>query len=494
MFLQELCAALLKYRFTGSTENPHISSLTTDSRKVCKGSLFIAIRGYTVDGHAFLQQAVENGAVAALVETPNTTLPIPQIVVPDTRKASAILANVFYRMPSSNLSVIGVTGTNGKTTVTHLIEKILQDHGAKVGLLGTIGKRIANHTVEVPNTTPEAVELQGFLAEMVAAGCEYGVMEVSSHALEEGRVAGVRFHIGVFTNLTQDHLDFHLTMDNYRRAKGKLFSRLGNAYGRTRQEMAYAVLNADTPECREYQNETVMESLTYGMDESADVRATAVRITAEGAEFHVCTSFAGTAKVKLQLTGRFNIYNALAAISVGLIEGVALSDIAQSLESVTGIPGRFQRVDAGQAFTVLVDYAHTPDSLENALSTVKEFAQGRIITVVGCGGDRDKTKRPLMAKVACAFSDLTILTSDNPRTEDPERILDEMVAGVAQWPHRYQRVPDRKEAIEQAIAIAKPDDVILIAGKGHEDYQILGRTKIHFDDREVARDAIRSRS
>lgn len=384
--------------------------------------------------------------------------------------------------------MVGVTGTNGKTTVTHLIEQILQFAGHRTGLLGTIGKRIAGQTEEVANTTPEAVELHAIIHGMVEQECRYGIMEVSSHALELGRVAGVRYHIAVHTNLTQDHLDFHGTMENYRAAKGKLFSRLGNTFGDNRSEMSYAVLNADDENWQYFAEQCAGEFVTYGIDETADVRASDVRVSADGVSFRV-HSFAGETSLHLQLTGRFNVYNALAAISVGLLEEIPLEDIVRALEHVKGIPGRLERVQAAVPYTVLVDYSHTPDSLENALKTVREFAEGRVVTVVGCGGDRDRGKRPIMAQVATDYSDLAILTSDNPRTEDPDQILDDMEAGVRNRAN-YTRITDRRTAIEQAVEGAGAGDIILIAGKGHETYQIVGRTKFHFDDREVAQEAM----
>ena len=390
----------------------------------------------------FLADAIAKGAVALLVESPDPGLSVPQVVVPDTRSASAILADVFYGHPSQHLSVIGVTGTNGKTTTTHLIERVLQANGWEVGLLGTIGKRIRGVTADVANTTPEAVDLQATLADMLDARCDFAVMEVSSHALELGRVAGTRYHIAVFTNITQDHLDFHGTMENYLAAKAKLFSRLGNTYGDTRRESSFAVINADDSAAPTLLAQTVAQTLTYGIDAPADVRASALQITATGARFHV-SALNQSADVSMRLTGRFNVYNALAAIAVGLIEGMTLPNIAAALAEVPGIPGRFEPVDAGQPFAVLVDYSHTPDSLDNALATVREFATGRIVTVVGCGGDRDRTKRPLMAQVAARRSDWTILTSDNPRSEDPERILDDMEDGVTRFGGHYERIADR---------------------------------------------------
>jgi UDP-N-acetylmuramoyl-L-alanyl-D-glutamate--2,6-diaminopimelate ligase len=490
VLLSKLLAPLLKYQ-TVNFVDVEISSVTTDSRRAMPGCLFIAISGYTVDGHHFLQSAAENGAIAFLVEESNPELSGPQIVVPDTKHASAMIADIFYQHPSRRLSMIGVTGTNGKTTVTHLIEAMLNDAGHQTGLIGTIENRIAGTTIPSVNTTPEAVELQALISEMGDKGCKYGIMEVSSHALELGRVAGTHFHIAVFTNLTQDHLDFHETMDAYRQAKGKLFSRLGNTYADNAESGSYAVLNTDDLATGFYMNETVMEYVSYGIERDADVRATNVQVTPEGVLFQV-QSFRGDAAVKLHLTGRFNVYNALAAICVGLIEGMALADIVGALERVSGVPGRLEPVLCGQPFSVLVDYSHTPDSLENALSTIREFVKGKIITVVGCGGDRDKTKRPLMARVSVENSEWTILTSDNPRTENPDVILDDMEAGVRGKEACYERVTDRKLAIYRAVALAGEHDVVLVAGKGHEDYQIIGKTKHHFDDREIAAEAIRS--
>ena len=487
MLLAQLQKALLKCQRMGEG-SVEIGSVTTDSRQVQDGSLFIAIRGYTVDGHSFVGAAQEAGAGAVMVERAVPGLRVPQLVVPDTRRAAAIVADCFYGHPSRELKVIGVTGTNGKTTVTHLLEQILQAAGYRAGLLGTIGKRIAGVTTEVVNTTPEAVELQATLAEMVAAKCDYAVMEVSSHALELGRVAGVRYRTAVHTNLTQDHLDFHETMERYQAAKGKLFSRLGNTFADSRDEMAYGVLNADDGAYDYFAGQLAGEFLSYGIEEEADVRATDVLVTASGVSFHV-HSFAGDAQVQLQLTGRFNVYNALAAICVALVEGISLETALAALESIPGIPGRLERVPSHGGVSVLVDYSHTPDSLKNALETVREFAGARVITVAGCGGDRDKSKRPLMAQVATQYSDLAILTSDNPRTEDPKAILDDMEAGL-NGVDNYRRITDRREAIHTAISLAHPDDVVLIAGKGHENYQIIGRTKIHFDDREVAAEAL----
>ncbi|WP_067922153.1 UDP-N-acetylmuramoyl-L-alanyl-D-glutamate--2,6-diaminopimelate ligase [Alicyclobacillus shizuokensis] len=493
MLLSQLSRVLIRKQWIG-TGDVEVSGVCSDSRTVQPGDLFVAQRGYTVDGHQFAGDAVRRGAVAVVGERIVQGVAVPQLVVPDSRLAGAILADVVYGHPSHHLQVIGVTGTNGKTTVTHLIEQVLSMAGRKTGLIGTLGSRIGGEYRTGVNTTPEAVELQSLLAEMVAAGCRSAVMEVSSHALDVGRVAGIRFHIGVFTNLTQDHLDYHGTMENYRAAKGKLFSRLGNTYGDTPAECAYAVVNADDPAAHYMREQTVAETVTYGIDQAADVRAREIHLHPRGASFRV-DCFAGSAQVNLRLTGRFNVYNALAAFAVGLIEGLTPEQVAEALAAVTGIPGRLEAVVAGQPYTILVDYAHTPDSVENALQAIREFAERRVICVIGCGGDRDKGKRPLMAATACRLADWTVLTSDNPRTEDPESILDDMEAGVRRdYPDRYERISDRREAIFRAVELAQPGDVVLVAGKGHETYQIIGHTKHPFDDREVAREAVNARS
>lgn len=492
MNIHQLTEALLRRRVVNEAE-ANVQWITTDSRKVTPGSLFIAIRGYQSDGHTYVKESVARGAVAVVVEEEVASVSVPQIVVPDTFLASAILSSVFYGHPSRGMRMIGVTGTNGKSTVTSLIEHVLRDYGFHPGLCGTLGARIGDRVIETVNTTPYPVELQSILHEMLTAGCSHGVMEVSSHALERRQTAGTEYDLAVFTNLSQDHLDFHGSMEAYRAAKGKLFARLGNAYGDTRESMPYGVLNADDSTSTYLAEQTVAECVTYGIESPADVRASDVRIRAAGATFQVTTWRGETAVAKLRMTGRFNVYNALAAICVGLIEGLPLAQVVQSLEQVSGVPGRLERVTVEAPVTVLVDYSHTPDSLENALTTVKEFAAGRVICVVGCGGDRDRGKRPIMARIACELSDLVILTSDNPRTEDPEQILDDMEAGVRAGGFQYRRMLDRAGAIHSAIDLANQDDIILIAGKGHETYQIIGHTKHHFDDREVAAAAIRDR-
>lgn len=490
MRLRELIAPIILKRVVGR-DDVEITNITADSRYATSGTLFVALRGYTVDGHDYVQKAVAAGAAAVLVEQEIDEITAPQIIVRDTRAMVAVLASVFYRQPSQSLRVIGVTGTNGKTTTTSLIERILREAGHGTGLIGTLKVKYADVEYETANTTPEALELQRIFREMLQAGVTYPVMEVSSHAVEQRRVAGIQFRTAVFTNLTQDHLDYHGTMEEYRNAKAKFFSRLGNTYGDDKSQGSYAVINADDPEADFFRASTAAQVITYGIDQEADVRAHDVQIASGGVSYRVVT-FAGTTDLKLQLTGKFNVYNTLAAIATCLLEGLTLEQIKASLEAVPGVDGRFERVDAGQPYAVIVDYSHTPDSLENALKTVREFAKGRVMCLVGCGGDRDRTKRPIMAKIATDYADVAVLTSDNPRTEDPEQILDDMEAGLDGVERsRYVRITDRAAAIRYAVERAQAEDVILIAGKGHETYQIIGKTKNHFDDREVAAAAIR---
>lgn len=490
MRLHDLIAPVLIKQLIGSDE-VHIDSVTADSRNVRPGTLFVALRGYTVDGHDFVRGAVEAGASAVLVEKEIEGLTAPQVIVRDTRAVIAVLASVFYRHPSKAMKVIGVTGTNGKTTTTHLIDAILTDAGHKTGLIGTIKTRIGDREFENANTTPEALELQATFREMLDIGTEYPVMEVSSHAVELNRVAGVEFHTAVYTNLSQDHLDYHSTMEEYRLAKAKFFSRLGNTYEDGAGRNKVAIINVDDEHAEFFKKATSVQTLTYGIDNEADLRAVDVKIKADGVSYRVL-SYAGEETFRLQMTGKFSVYNALAATAAALVQGISLGDIKKSLEAMPGVDGRFESVQAGQDFAVIVDYSHTPDSLENALKTIREFAKGRVTCIVGCGGDRDRTKRPLMARIGADYADLTVITSDNPRTEDPDMILDDMEAGLADVDKsRFVRITDRKEAIRYAVERAGADDVILIAGKGHETYQIIGRTKHHFDDREVAAQAIR---
>ncbi|GAB6990612.1 UDP-N-acetylmuramoyl-L-alanyl-D-glutamate--2,6-diaminopimelate ligase [Paenibacillus pini] len=492
MKLNELVSTLTIAEIIGEC-NITITGLQTDSRKVAPGDLFICLPGHTVDGHDYAAQAEENGAAALVVERRLET-ELPQILVKDCRFAMAVIADAFFGSPSTHMNVIGVTGTNGKTTTTYLIEKMMNDHGVNTGLIGTIQMRYGGRTFPMSGTTPEALDLQRSLDDMSANGVECCVMEVSSHALEQGRVKGTDFRTAIFTNLSQDHLDYHKSMEEYQAAKGLFFARLGNKFNHDVKRRKHAVLNADDPSSAYFAKITSAEIITYGIDEPADVRASNISITAQGTYFHLDT-FRGSTDIQLRMVGKFNVYNAMAAIAAGLLEGIELEAIKRSLESIAGVDGRVESVDAGQPFAVIVDYAHTPDGLENVLKTVKEFAKGRVLTVFGCGGDRDRTKRPIMGKIAAKYSDMAIVTSDNPRTEDPDLILKDIEQGLQedQVPeNQYMLIVDRRKAIQKAIEMASPDDVVLIAGKGHETYQIIGHTKHDFDDRVIAKEAIRS--
>ncbi|OEF99522.1 UDP-N-acetylmuramoyl-L-alanyl-D-glutamate--2,6-diaminopimelate ligase [Vulcanibacillus modesticaldus] len=493
MNLLQLVEPLITAKVIGDIDI-EIDGIKVDSRQVEKGDLFLCLSGFQVDGHDYAKQAVENGAVAIVCEK-ELPIEIPQIIVKDSRFAMALIADIYYDHPSHRLKVIGVTGTNGKTTTTHLIEKILDDHGHLAGLIGTIKMKIGNEVFDVKNTTPDALELQKSFAKMLDVGSDYAIMEVSSHALDIGRVRGVQYHIAVFTNLTQDHLDFHETMEKYREAKGLLFSQMGNTYDSNVKKNKYAVLNADDRASEYYKRITAAQVITYGIDKEADVRATKIVISSHGTSF-ILESFRGTIEINLKMIGKFSVYNALAATAVALIEGISLEKIKRSLEAIPGVDGRFESVNLGQDFTVLVDYAHTPDSLENVLKTIKEFVKGKIYCVFGAGGDRDRTKRPLMGEIAMKYSDFAVVTSDNPRTEDPQKIINDILVGierVSKENSKYIAILDRKQAIEYAINNAQANDVVLIAGKGHETYQILKDEVIHFDDREVAKEAIRGR-
>ncbi len=493
MNLLELSQQLLLARIVGDG-SVGVRSLETDSRQVRSGCLFFCLPGHTVDGHDYAEQALAQGA-AALVVSRELPLPAPQLVVPDTRNALAIVADYYYGRPSHRLKPVGVTGTNGKTTTTYLVERIWADAGVSAGVIGTIETRYGGQSFPMSGTTPDVLRLQTIMRDMVEAGTERCVMEVSSHALHQGRVKGCDFRTAIFTNLTQDHLDYHVTMEAYEAAKGLFFARLGNAYSDDPRERKFAVLNADDEASERFAKLTSAEVLTYGIENEADLRASDVRITAGGTSFRLESPF-GSRRVGLRLVGKFNVYNALAALGAALCEGIALEGAISSLEGIPGVPGRVEPVDAGQPYAVIVDYAHTPDGLENVLNTVKELAAGKIICVFGCGGDRDAGKRPIMGRIAAELADEIIATSDNPRTENPERILKDIEAGLKEAgvsPDRYELEPNRRSAIEKAVDRAGPGDVVLIAGKGHETYQIIGRETHDFDDRLVAKEAIRSR-
>lgn len=470
-----------------------IRGITYDSRQVEPGIAFVCVEGFKTDGHNYVDSALEKGASVIVAQKHvHVSEGVPLVITPDTRKALALMANAYAGYPSRKLKMIGITGTNGKTTTTYLIEQILKEKGYKTGLIGTIMNKIGDQVFPVKNTTPESLDLQLLLKEMVEQKVTHVVMEVSSHALDLGRVAGVEFDTAVFTNITQDHLDFHETMENYLAAKTKLFSGLSTYSGK--KTIKYGIINVDDPGSESIIPLTAGKVITYGIKNKCDVKASNLSLKSNGVSFDVSTPERDIS-LQLRLTGQFNVYNALAAFAAGLAEGIDIDDIKNALEAVKGVPGRLEPVDEGQEFAVLVDYAHTPDGLENIIRAAREFTGARVITVFGCGGDRDRTKRPIMGEISARLSDYSILTSDNPRTEDPLFILSQIEEGVrrATGQSGYIVIPDRREAIDYAIKMAQPGDVVLIAGKGHETYQIVGENVLHFDDRETASELLRQK-
>lgn len=464
-----------------------IKGMTYDSRRVEPGDLFFCLPGAKADGHDFAPQALARGAAAFVVERELPLEGVTQIIVPDSRRAMADLAATFYGHPARQLRMIGVTGTNGKTTTTYLIKAILEKAGFGVGLIGTIQSLIGTRVIPVKNTTPESLDLQYLLRQMVDAKLKYAVMEVSSHALSIGRVVGCEYDTAVFTNLTRDHLDFHRTFDNYAAAKALLFTGLGN--NAQKPGAKTAVINMDDDYGTFMAGQTNVPVLTYGVERDGMIGAKNVQVTARGTSFTAVTP-QGEIELRLKITGMFNVYNVLAAIGAALAEGIPPETIKTALEEFNSVAGRFELVEAGQDFAVVVDYAHTPDGLENILQTAKKFIQGKIIVVFGCGGDRDRTKRPIMGALAARYADFTVITSDNPRSEEPVSIMREIEKGLREegiGPDQYVMIADRTEAIRAAINKAQTDDIVLIAGKGHETYQILKERTIPYDDREVAR-------
>ncbi|MCR4420037.1 MAG: UDP-N-acetylmuramoyl-L-alanyl-D-glutamate--2,6-diaminopimelate ligase [Clostridia bacterium] len=487
--LSELLSATPVEAAGGDLEVP-VSGIYYDSRAVRPGGLFVAVPGFRTDGHRFLADAVARGAAAVVVER-REAVPagVAWAEVASSRRALGELAAAFYGHPAARLRLYGVTGTNGKTTTTHLIRAVLEAGGRTCGLVGTVGAQIGEEQLGAARTTPEASDLQELLARMRDRGLSGAVLEVSSHALELERLRGCAFDVGVFTNLTPDHLDFHRDMGSYLAAKAKLFRLLDPE----RSGSQYAVLNADDPASTELAAVTRVPVITYGLQSRAEVRAENLGLDPAGVAFDLHWP-GGRCRVRLALTGRFNVYNALAAWVVGWQEGMEPEAVNRALATVRGVPGRFERVEAGQDFTVLVDYAHTPDGLLKVLEAARGLTRGRVILVFGCGGDRDRTKRPQMGAVAARHSDLSVITSDNPRSEDPLAIIEEIRAGyVSVRRDGYRVEPDRYRAIELALGLADRDDVVLIAGKGHETCQIIGDRILPFDDRQVVREILSGR-
>lgn len=494
MKLNLLLDPLLIKQVQGTAEL-EISGIEIDSRQVTPGCLFVCLPGALSDGHRYAAQAVKSGAMALMTEKELTDIPsrITIVRVPDTRRALAMLADNFYGRPSSRLKLIGITGTNGKTTTTHLVEHLLNHYDKRTGLIGTMYMRIGNYREQTVNTTPESLVLQRSFRTMLDHGAEYAVVEVSSHALDMGRVRGCQFRTAVLTNVTHDHLDYHESMERYSDTKSLLFSQLGGAYG---DEPKFAILNADDPVAAGYARKTAAQVITYGVEHEADIYASGIRMKPDGTSLRVDT-FRGSIHLELKLLGLFNVYNVLAAIAVGLSEGIPLQSIKRSLETFEGVTGRFEAISAGQDFTVILDYAHNPDGLENALQTAKTLTQGKLYCVCGCEGDKDRMKRPIMARVAASYADFAIFTSDNTRTEAPNAILSDMLKGVKESPipsDGYVAIADRREAISLAIELARPGDCVVVAGRGHETHLIVKDRRIPFDDRQVVLEALEAKA
>ena len=462
---------------TNADTGVEITGVSYDSRKTAPGHLFVAVTGYAADGHRFIPMAAEKGAACVLCErVPDVEIPFVRVA--DTRAALAVLGANWYGHPAEKMTVVGVTGTNGKTTTTYLLKSVLEQClGAKVGLIGTIQNMIGDEILETERTTPESFELQGLFAEMLAKGCTHVVMEVSSHALYLHRVDCIPFAVGAFTNLTEDHLDFHKTMEAYRQAKALLFKRC-----------RIGIFNVDDPEVLRTAEETGCPSVTTGTERSrwADLVAENIDLGSDYTAFDL--RYRGEViPVRLGIPGGFTVYNALTVLGIACAPWIGIDPhrAAAALASASGVKGRMEVVPTpGKPYTVLIDYAHTPDALENVLRSVRGFCRGRVIAVFGCGGDRDPMKRPIMGRIGVELSDLAVITSDNPRTEDPMKIIGDILEGVKDVDKPYLVVENRREAIARAMAEAKPDDIIVLCGKGHETYQILGTVKTHLDERE----------
>ncbi len=451
-----------------------ITDVAYDSRKVVQGGAFVVISGYATDGYRYIDAAMQAGAVVVLSDRVPQDENVPYVLVESPRKTLAVCAANFFGNPAREMKLIGVTGTNGKTTVTYLMKTILEAQGAKVGLIGTNQNLIGDEVIETERTTPESFELHKLFRRMADAGCTHVIMEVSSHSLVLDRVYGLEFEVGMFTNLTQDHLDFHETMEAYAEAKSRLFA-----------QCKVGVLNRDDAWYEEVCKHAACTLRTYSAkSNSADYLAKNIRLKADRVEFEAI-GHGNIGRIELHIPGAFSVYNALCVIGGALELGIGLSDLSSALRTVGGVKGRAEVVPTDTPYTVMIDYAHTPDALENILKTVRGFAEGRVVAVFGCGGDRDRTKRPKMAQVASQYADFVVVTSDNPRTEDPNAIIADVLEGIKLPKHKYTVEPDRRLAIHYALEHALPGDVIVLAGKGHETYQEINHVKHHMDEREL---------
>lgn len=456
-----------------------ISSVTDNTKKVRKDCIFVCVKGGSFDGHDAAAEMLEKGA-AVIVAERDLGLGNKQIITDNSRKFYGELCAAWFDHPEKKLKIIGVTGTNGKTTISNVIKNIFMKNGIKTGLIGTICNEIGDETVHTDNTTPMAFDYMCLLDKMVKAGCKYAVMEVSSFGLVQHRIGPTHFDMGIFTNLTQDHLDYHKTMENYYQAKKMMFD-----------ECDYALINTDDEYGRRIFSEISCKKERYGISSEADYYADAIKIKSDGTSFWYC--YNGKSQlVNMKMTGMFNVSNVTAAISVCLKADLPIEDILKAVSEYNGVKGRCEIIPTGRDFTVICDYAHTPDAVENILKSVREYTEGRLICLFGCGGNRDAKKRPLMAKAAAKFADRLIITSDNPRDEIPEAIIDDILAGLKDSEIPFDVVVDRTKAIHHSLKIAEKGDIIVLAGKGHEDYQVLpGNEHIHFDEREIVSEGLK---
>ncbi len=486
MQLTTLLDELKEKQVHGNIDGMDIKGIVYDPLRVLPGYLYVAINIYTQldkieipDGHDRVQDAIKQGSAAVVLQH-DVDVPegVVKIIVPNSRYALAVLANKFYGFPSRKMRMIGVTGTNGKTTTSHIIESILIQK-YRVGLIGTLYYKLNGEINKSKDTTPEPPDLQEIFSRMVERDIEYCVMEVSSHGIDFFRVHGVDYNVGLFTNFTQDHLDYHKTMEHYLQTKIKLFKWLDPG--------DFAIANIDDVHARDFLAATVANKITFGINNKADVMAKDIDFTIKGTKYRLITPI-GEIDIDQQLVGLFNVYNSLAAVAVAISQNIDLETIKLGLEKKIIVAGRFELVDKGQPFSVVVDYAHTPDGMEKVLNLAKNLNPKRLITVFGCGGDRDKEKRPIMGKIAAQYSDMVVLTADNPRNENPGQILDQIVQGMDSTPHH--RIIDRHEAIEFAIRQAQPGDIVMLVGKGHETTQTLKDRTIHFNDVEVAEEIL----
>jgi UDP-N-acetylmuramoyl-L-alanyl-D-glutamate--2,6-diaminopimelate ligase len=481
----------LEYELYGDPE-AKVSGIKYDSREVLKGDMFVCFEGTRTDGKLFVSDAIARGAgVVVAGEKIDCPPGVTLLVIKDRQKALPVLSANFYDNPSRKLTLIGITGTNGKTTTTYLIESIFRRAKIPVAVLGTVNYRVGDRIFSPKTTTPQASDLQYMLDLAVKSGIKAVVMEVSSHALALGRVDRCEFDVGIFTNLTRDHLDFHKTMDGYFNEKMKLFKMLSGESAKKGGK--FAVINRDDSYGSAISGEAGVPVITYGLNRKLDVSANNVKMNHSSMGIRIYTK-EGNIDISTQLVGKYNIYNILAACACAITQGIGPEDIKAGIESVKSVPGRLERVDCGQPFTVLVDYAHTDDALYNVLSTIRELKPKRVLTVFGCGGDRDRSKRPLMGEVAVNLSDYAIITNDNPRSEDPQKIVLDIEVGIRKkGKENYKVVLDREKAISEIINMADKNDIVLLAGKGHENYQIIGSSRIPFSDREMACKYLRER-